>query len=159
MTAGEGEGSGGDFLRQPMGQQTQHRQRYRCQHQRRHGEGRSPAPGGGVGICRGLLPEYRHIDLGEIGRRQSAGQQEQPLYRRDGGAAGLHRQLHHRLVDQRLADVAQKAGDTGQGAGSAQEQPVEQGLAPPEATDAVQIQLMGVVIHHTGKEKEGQFHQ
>ena len=159
MTAGEGEGSGGELLRQPMGQQTQHRQRCRCQHQRRHGEGRSPAPGGGVGICRGLLPEYRHIDLGEIGHRQSAGQQEQPLHRRDGGAAGLHRQLYHSLVDQRFADVAQKAGDTGQGAGSAQEQPVEQGLAPPEATDAVQIQLVGVVIHHTGKEKEGQLHQ
>ena len=62
-------------------------------------------------------------------------------------------------MDQRFADVAQKAGDTGQGAGSAQKQPVEQGLAPPEATDAVQIQMVGVVIHHTGKEKQGQLHQ
>ena len=62
-------------------------------------------------------------------------------------------------MDQGLADIPQEARDTRQGAGPAQKQDMQQGLAPAEAPDLVQVQGVGVAVHHAGQQKQGQLHQ
>ena len=95
-----------------MGQQTQHRQHDGGDAQGGHRQRRTPALDGMGGGCR-LLPEQRHIHLGQIRSGQTAGEEEQPLHRRDGEAAALGDVLHDGLVHQRLADVAAQPGNTG----------------------------------------------
>ena len=92
-------------------------------------------------------------------RRQAAGEQKQPLHRRNAQTAAFGGQLHQGFVDQGLTDIPQEARNTRQGAGPAQKQDMQQGLSPAIAANLVQVQGVGIAVHHTGQQEQGQLHQ
>ena len=155
LAAGEVQRRTADLLGNGVGRQAQHRQRHGRQTQGNDRRRFTPL----FTVFLALLPEDGHIDLGEIRRRQSAGEQEQPLHHGDERRAAHVGVFHQRLMHQRLAEIAQEARNTRQRAGAAQEQHMQQRLAPAEALDVVQIQRVGVVVHHTGEEEQCQLHQ
>ena len=62
-------------------------------------------------------------------------------------------------MNQGFADIAQKARNTCQRTGTAQEQTVQQGLSPAIAANLVQVQGVGIAVHHTGQQEQGQLYQ
>ena len=155
VSAGEVQRRAADPLGDGVGCQPQHRQRHGGKAQGDDRQWLAPLLAGLLA----LLPEDSHVDFRQIRRRQSAGEQEQPLHHRDDGHAAHVGVFHQRLVHQRLAQVPQKARNTRQRTGAAQEQHVQQRLTPAEALDIVQIQRVGVVVHHTGEQEQRQLHQ
>ena len=108
VPTGKVQGQPGQLFRQTVGQQSDHGQRHACQRQRQHGQRRTPF----FAAAAALLPEDRHIDFGQIRRRQAAGEKEQPFHGGYGGTAGEMDILHDGLVHQRLAQITAEARDT-----------------------------------------------
>ena len=155
MTARKVEGQTAELLRQHMGGEADNRQRHRSDAQGSLTKRRTPI----FAEVLPLLPKDRHVDFGEIRRRQTAGEEEQPLHRRNRPQVAMVCVLHNGLMHQRLADIAAETGDTCQRASAAEENHMEQGLSATETANVVQVEGVGVIIHHTGEEEEHQLHQ
>ena len=155
MTARKVEGQTAELLCQHMGGQADDGQRHRSEAQGSLTKRCTPI----FAEVLPLLPKDRHVDFGQIRRRQTAGEEEQPLHRRDRPQMAVVCVLHNGLMHQRLADIAAETGDTCQRTSAAEENHVEQGLSATKAANVVKVEGVGVIIHHTGKEEEHQLHQ
>ena len=153
----------------PLGQRLHGQSRSQAQHQQQgcaHTQRRMGARGHIVLQGRPLAnstagDKNRHEQLCHVRRCQSAGEQKQPLHRREptcGGPRVLQHMdvLHDALMEQGLAHIAGKTRYACNGGRPHEEQDLQNRLVPPPAPDVIEIQRVSSQIHHTCRHKQHQ---
>ena len=100
--------------------------------------------------------EDRHEQLRHIGHSQPPGEQENILHSLQRSSPAI---FHDALVQQSLADITAKKRNPPDSQRTDEENALQQRIFPAKAPDIVQVQGMGIHVHHPGGHKQHQLYQ